>query len=260
MQCNHMAGLGSGHARDWWRGCCGLGCQGIALPVFPQDRQSLGVMPPSFPGNCFRNYSRCTCGKTHRGFFGKLQIFRDSTNLLYAQSSFFFFSSRNIQFCNYSLKNELVFPCLSEKCISHPENVFSFTFWQFHCKAEQQQQALANRAWDCCLCYLSVPQTWVCFIPNEFVPWGKKGKKQWSCGSVLPEQCWSVVNAVCFLCSVRVGSVNFAGRDRPQGSSGCLHELTKFAPRSMQSWCMSVLVHGDASPSRSCGLQIVVEI
>lgn len=149
MQSNHMAGLGSGHAGDWRRGCCRLGCQGIALPVSPQDRQSLGVMPPSFPGNCFRNYSCCTRGKTHRGFLGKLQIFRDSTNSLYAQSSFFFF--RNVQFCNYSLKNEVVFPCLSEKCISHPENMFSFTFWQLHCKAEQQQHALANRARGCCL-------------------------------------------------------------------------------------------------------------
>lgn len=105
------------------------------------------------------------------------------------------FYCRNTQFSNCSLKNEVAFSCLNEKCM------FSLTFWQLHCKTEQHH-AWANRAWGSARLLSSLLFELVLSSSrvNSFL--GKKGKNEWSDGSVLPAQCWSAVNALCFLYSV----------------------------------------------------------
>lgn len=52
------------------------------------------------------------------------------------------------------------------------------------------------------------------------------------------------------------GSLLTVGRDRPQGSSRCLHKL-KTSP---QGCCVGFLVRGDVSYDRSCGLEISLGI
>lgn len=105
------------------------------------------------------------------------------------------FYCRNTQFSNCSLKNEVAFSCLNEKCM------FSLTFWQLHCKTEQHH-AWANRAWGSARLLSSLLFELVLSSSrvNSFL--GKKGKNEWSDGSVLPAQCWRAVNALCFLYSV----------------------------------------------------------
>lgn len=122
--------------------------------------------------------------------------------------------------------------------------MFSFTFWQLHCKAEQQQHTRTNRAWDCWLSsQLSALWTWVCCIHSEFFPWAEKTKHGGLVGLcfLYEAEVWLMQNVSCAVSLLTVG------RDRLQGSSGCLHKL-KTSPQNLSkaaawaSWYMVMFV------------------
>lgn len=73
------------------------------------------------------------------------------------------------------------------------ENMFSFTFWQLHCKAKQQDTR-AHRAWTSS-CLLS-PRCLELGFAESTVS-SSLEQKRWACGSVLLVRSWSsMVNAI----------------------------------------------------------------
>lgn len=136
--------------------------------------------------------------------------------------------------------------------------MFSFIFWQPHCKAEQQHTR-ANRAWDHWLSsQLLVLWTWVCCIHDEFLPWAEKAKHGGLvCLSFLYKADVRLMQYV--FCAV---SFLTGGRDRLQGSCGCLHKL-KTSPQNLSraaawtSWYMVLFpMMGDVDRKLAWGFKL----
>lgn len=168
----------------------------ICLPATPpahSQTHTLKLLSHLFtsPGNCFRNYSYCVLGKIHRSFLGKLRIFRDSASL-YSQSSFF----KNIQFSYYSLKKKKKYSFLVwARNTFFQADLFSFTFWQLHCKAKRQDSRAAT-AWTSG-CLLSPRRLEPGFAQST--ERSSLEQKRWSCGSVLLVQSGGLVRAIWFM-------------------------------------------------------------